>query len=149
MKKVIVLSAAALLLFASSAFAQRITQDQVPSVILNSFQQAFPKATDIEWRKNVNSYKVEFEIGIFEDDHDVWYDKSGKMLKHDEELPKRDLPKAIISTIEKDFAGYKVDEVDKITEDNTVTYHVEIEKNDSELKVVFDAKGKVISQRKD
>lgn len=149
MKRVFVMSAAALMFFASSAFAQKVSQNQVPSVIVNNFQQAFPKASDVEWREKGNSYKVEFETGIFEDDHEVWYDKTGKMLKHKEDLSKRDIPKSIITTIQNDFNGYKIDDADKTTAGDSVTYKVELEKRHSELNVVFDANGKVLSQRPD
>lgn len=149
MKKVFVMSAAVLLFFVSSAFAQEISQNEVPSVIVNNFQQAFPKASDVEWEKKVNSYKVEFETGIFEDEHEVWYDKTGKMLRHKEEISRRAIPKAIITAIKNDFNGYKIDDVDKTTEGDAVTYKVDLEKPHSELKVIFDANGKVLSQKRD
>lgn len=123
------------------AMAQKIRKSEVPSVILNQFNVQFPKATDIKWKVDGELHKVEFELS-WGKDHDVWYNASGTMVKHKEELQKSDLPEIIRKQIAQEFSGYKIDDVDRVTEGKTVVYIVEVEKRDHELKVVYDQNGK-------
>ena len=85
-------------------------------------------------------YNVEFEIGLFTD-YKAWYEASGKIIKYTQEIPNRDLPKAIKEAIKNQFDGYRVDDVKKLVENNTETYLVEIEKKKDEIKLVFSADG--------
>src|SRR5699024_6696468 len=72
MKKVVLcLVVFAIVCVTSKAVAQDIPQNQVPSVILNHFQQNFSKASDVEWEKDWDNYKVEFETGMFGSDQEV------------------------------------------------------------------------------
>lgn len=145
----LVLSLFALLFFAGIAVAQDIPQSQVPSVVVNAFQKSFPKVYDVEWERDGNYYKVEFETGLIGLDHDVWYDETGKMIRHKEEISRRDLPQAVTAAINRDFAGYRVDDVAKITEGDAVTYTLEVKKAYEEWKVAIDAGGNVLHKMAD
>jgi len=122
------------------SFAQKLPKKEVPSVVLNQFQIQFPKAFDIEWEKTTNGYKVEFDTKRSKD-HEVWYSIEGKVLKHKEELSERNLPQTIINYIENNYKGYKIDDVDKITEKGKVVYQIEVEKRANEIILRFDEKG--------
>lgn len=146
MKTLILISAFALSSFATTAWAQDVPQSQVPSLIVNSFQQAFPKATDIEWELDGENYKVEFEIGLLDTDHDAWYDKAGKLIKHKEEISKSNLPQKVSAKINSDFKGYRMDDVKKITEGNKITYTLEVKSSGEEWKIAIDAEGNILSK---
>lgn len=146
MKKSILIGLALLFFKANAVWAQDIPKTQVPSVIINSFQQAFPKATDIEWELYGDLYKAEFETGLFGTDHEVWYNKNGKLAKHKEEISKSDLPKKITAKISKDFSGYSIDDVKKITKGSNVVYTLELNSFTKEWKMAFDKEGNVLSK---
>lgn len=146
MKRAFLIGSFALALFANTAFGQDIPQSQVPSVIVNNFQQTFPKAYDIEWELDGENYKVEFETGLLGTDHDVRYDKTGKLVRHKEEISKRDLPQKVLAKINSDFKSYRVDDVKKNTEGDKVTYILELKTFSEELKVAFDSEGNVLSK---
>ncbi|AFM04328.1 Protein of unknown function (DUF2874) [Bernardetia litoralis DSM 6794] len=146
MKKTILTFVTGLFLVASSSFAQDIPQSQVPSLVINNFQMAFPKVYDIEWEMDGNLYKVEFEKGLFSKDYDIWYDQTGKIIRQKEDISNSDLPQAITSTIKSQFGGYRIDEAQKNTEGQTITYKVELENFSQEWKVIFDANGKIIQK---
>lgn len=120
--------------------AQDIHKSGVPSVIINQFINQFPKATDVEWEMEGKLYKVEFETPR-NVDHDVWYNHDGKMVKHKEEISSKKLPQAIEKSIKDKYSNYKIDDVHKITEGNTVIYSVEIEKFDREIMLYFNENG--------
>jgi hypothetical protein len=145
-KKVFSTTLLALACFASSTFAQSIPQSQVPSVIVNNFQKAHPKAFDVEWKLDRDYYKVDFETGLLNLDHDVWYDKSGKVIRHKEEISKSDLPKQVQNAISKNFSGFRVEDVKKTTENNKATYSLDLKKLTEEWKVAFDSDGNVLSK---
>jgi hypothetical protein len=149
MKKIAIIASFACICFAQTVFGQDIPQSQVPSVIVNNFQQAFPKAYDVDWEMDGEYYKVEFETGLLGSDHDVWYDKAGKLIRHKEEISKSELPQKVLDKIKSEFGAYRVDDVKKITEGTTATYTVELKKMGEEWKVAFDSEGNVLSKLAD
>lgn len=146
MKKYVFTGAVALFSLTSTAFGQDMEQSQVPSLIVNNFQLKYPKASDVEWERAGEAYKVEFETGANRLDHDIWYDKTGKIIRHKEELLQGDLPEAILSTINKDFPGYHMDDVHRVTESGSTKYLLDLESGADEWEVVFDTKGNVLSK---
>lgn len=146
MKEALLIGSFALALFANTATAQEIQQNQVPSLVVNSFQKSFPKAFDVEWELDGNNYKVEFETGLSGLDHDAWYDTTGKLIRHKEEVSKGDLPQKVLMKINSDFNGYRVEDVKKITEGDKKTYTLELKSISEEWKVVFDIEGNILSK---
>lgn len=136
-------------LYSTATFGQKISQSKVPSVIVDNFQTSFPDASDIEWKQDGNTYKVEFELGVFMqgNDHDVWYDLTGTIVKHKEEISKSELPKKVLTKIKSDFDGYRIDDLEKITEKKAVIYKVQLEKNKTEWEVSLDENGNVLNKR--
>jgi hypothetical protein len=117
---------------------------------MQAFTKDFPNAMDVEWKLSGTQYKVEFETGLFFVDHEVWYDASGRMLRHEEEISASDLPAAVVTAINTEFPGYRVDDVERITMDGAVSYVVELKmKGYQEWKAAFDPQGKLIDKRPD
>lgn len=128
--------------------AQDMNQNDVPTDLKTTFEQNYPNATDAEWEMEGDSYKVEFEID--REDQEIWYAADGKTAKMEREITEKDLPQTIKSAIADRYAGYKVDSVEMTEVDNSATYEVELEKGwDEEKQVIFDADGKVVSERND
>lgn len=146
MNKSILTGFFALLINANVSFGQDITPSQVPSVVVNNFHTAFPSASDTEWEQQGDLYKVEFETGLLSTDHDAWYDKAGKLVEHKEEISKRNLPQQVLTKIQQEFKDYRVDDVKKITKTNGIVYTLELKSAAEELKVAFDANGKLLSK---
>ncbi len=126
--------------------AQDITQSQVPSVILNQFNNQYPKATDIEWEIDSNLYNVEFEIG-WNTDHEIWYNTSGEMVKHKEDVSKSELPETVKNKIKSEFKGYSIDDLERITDNGKVIYKIELDAlTQQDWDVILDSNGNVISK---
>lgn len=141
---------ALVVLFTTVVFGQEISQSQVPSVIVNDFQKKYPKAHDIEQEIEGNQYKVEFETGLLGTDHEIWYDISGKWIRHEEEISKSDLPKQVLAKIETEYRNYTIDDVKKITAPTSVNYLVELDSSFSEdWKVLFSNNGNILEKRMD
>lgn len=138
------LSFIAALFMGTALFAQDIPESQVPSVVLNTFKQQFPKASDVEWEKKGDHYNVDFEIGFFTD-YEAWFDATGNMLKYETEISESDLPKAVKQAISSQYPDFRIDDADKIVQDGNETFLVEIEKGNVEKHLTFSANGSVVS----
>lgn len=132
-----------------SVSAQEIRQNEVPSVILNHFQRNFSKASDVEWEIKGDRYEVEFETGVLGDDHKILYSRSGKIMSHEEEISKSNLPKAVSTSISKSFPGYRIDDVKKISDSSGIMYKAELKNSTQKWKVAFDSQGKILQKRED
>lgn len=138
------------LLAAGQVHAQQASSTGVPAPVTAAFEKAFPHAMDVEWKVRGAQYKVEFETGLLFTDHEIWYDASGKLLRHEEEISTGDLPPAVGPAIGKDFPGYRVDEAERITVEGVVSYVVELDQHGQpDLKVAYDAAGKQLEKTQD
>ncbi|MDD3742872.1 MAG: PepSY-like domain-containing protein [Lentimicrobiaceae bacterium] len=137
------------LLSTNLTVAQDISPGQVPSVVLNKFTREYRKARDVEWEKEATTYKVEFELG-WNTDHEIRYNSNGEITMHSHDISKKDLPEAVLQTLNTEFSDYRVDDVKRIASSKEVVFSMELNallKND--LKVVIDQNGKVVSQLQD
>ncbi len=149
MKRVVFLSLFLMTVATYSASSQKMVPADVPSVVMNSFKRQFPKAADVEWCKSGTTYKVEFEIGIADNDNAAWYDTAGKLIKHKREIAKSNLPDSVKSALGKHYPGYKISDCKVITESNKVTYSMEVEKGNQEWKLTMDSAGNILSKEND
>ena len=127
------------------ANAQDLNSSDVPANLKNTFSKEYPVATDIEWKKELEHYKVEFEIN--RKDHEIWYNASGSIIKKEQEITEAELPQAIRAVIKSKYAGYRVDDAEIVWKNKMKTYEVELEKGQDEKHVIFDDKAKVLSER--
>lgn len=148
MKKTMILTAIVIVGTGTAVFGQDLTPAQVPSVIVNNFQQAFPKATDVEWEMSKGLYEVEFD-GTAGEDHEVRYDASGKLVRHKEELQASALPATVNAALQKEYAGYVFNDVERITEGTKIIYKLEAKKGAEEWNLTLDENGKTLSKKAD
>lgn len=144
MKKVSFVIAAVSIALCSCA--QNINPSQAPAVVINAFQQQYPKATDVEWEKKGPNYEVEFEVGVADKDHTMLIDPSGKIISHKQDIYQSELPTAVLNAISKEFPDYKTDDVEKTEAAGITTYKLEVKKKPEEWKVIYSADGKLLEK---
>lgn len=136
----------AIVIFATGlANAQDLNSADVPGNLRDTFDKEYPKASDVEWEKELGNYKVEFDLN--RRDHEVWYNASGNMLKKEQEITEAEIPEIIRATIKSKYAGYRVDDVEMVYKNNVKTFEIELEKGQDEKHLIFDDKAKVLSER--
>lgn len=148
MKRTHILVTTALMLSVALCYSQDISESQVPSLVVNSFKQHFSKTSDVDWEMKGNEYKVEFKTGSYTD-HEAWFNKTGKMVKHKQEILSSDLPNVVQTSIKNGFSGYRIDNVKRIEMNDIITYKVELESFTQEWKIIFGQDGKILEQRAD
>lgn len=142
----ITITTAVLFMFtAISGFAQDIKESDVPTAVRQAFEQEFSNARMAEWERKGQMYEVEFNTGMF-DDHEVIIDGRGNIIRHKEEIAKNDLPKAVLKSIQADYADYRVDDVDRITENGKVTYKVDLENRQGDMDIYLSEDGSEVSR---
>ena len=130
-----------------ASFAQDIPQKDVPAVVVNAFQQKFPQQSIVEWEYKKGLYEAEFEIKNL--DYSVYIDSTGKIVRYKKEINVNELPAAVNAAIQKDFSGYKIEDIKKIEASTGVTYKVELEKGEDERKITFSPDGKIVANSAD
>ena len=130
-----------------AAAQQEAKPIHVPSEVKQSLDKKFPDATGIEWTQKKEGYKAEFKV--VKTKHEVWLDKTGTISKHQYEIKKTDLPKAVTDAIAKEFSTYTTHDCERTDSGEIATYKVELRNSAGKKKVNFRADGKVIPKNDD
>jgi hypothetical protein len=105
--------------------SQDIRENKVPSVVQNVVESKFPTAGKIEWEKKGDDFEAEFDLQG--QDHEVVIDASGKMIVHKTDVKDTEFPPAVSVAIARDFAGFNIDDADKVERDGVDYYQVALD----------------------
>jgi len=114
---------------------------ETPSVVLNTFQREFPDATDLEWEKLQQDYKVEFEVDNI--DHTAILSTDGNLLKFKYDILISELPGPITAIINTNYESNEIDDTEILIIDGVTYYQVEFERTLKDEQVVFNVSGEV------
>jgi hypothetical protein len=144
MKKIYVLLISILFVFCANAQVQK--KDEIPSSAKTAFAAKFPKAQKVKWSiEKPGEYEAEFVTNRTESS--AVFDGKGNFIESETEIKSSELPQLVKSSIEKSFAGYKLDEVEKATDaKGVVSYEMEAVKGSDKLEISFDANGKLLKK---
>jgi biopolymer transport protein ExbD len=124
-------------LITASCTGQRLKQDKVPSVVVNTLKAKYPTANQVEWKKVSNQYEAELELNSNQD-VTLRIDASGKTIMMKENLPVQELVPAVTAILKEKYAEYSIDDVDKIQKDGLVFYQVDLDaRKEKDVKLVF------------
>lgn len=129
-----------------STSAQKINAGQVPAPVQYAFKAKFASATDIDWKKEGSQFKTSFDMGDV--DHEALYTATGKLVSHSYDIPDAQLPAAVRTSVKNIFPNHKMDDADRIESNGAITYKVELDGR-PDVKAIFAADGKLISQKED
>lgn len=110
-----------------------------PQALYQKFLKDFPSARDVEWEAAGSIYEVEFEVG--HTDHKAYYDEAGNLLMYGYEVRRSELPAAVRDAAKGRYPSYRFDEIKKIRKGTAVFYKIEMERRDSEVKMVIKSDG--------
>lgn len=143
MKKIVLISVIALV--SGAAHAQKLKEAEVPEAVKVSFVKNFPNIKSVKWsRESEMEFEAEFKNGSLEQSAN--FDPSGKWLVTETEIKKTDLPPLVQATIKKEFAGFKIEEAEKVETADGLSYEVELEKGEVTYGVQFSKDGKVLKK---
>ncbi len=134
---------AVLFLFAP-AFAQ---ESKVPKIVKEAFARIHPAAADVKWEKEgANAYEIGFkEKGT---EISVVMDGKGALKETETTIPIAELPAPIAPYIEKNYAGFTINDGAKIVNDKgVVTFEAGIAKGKVKKDVMFDKDGAPLKKK--
>lgn len=168
--KIMSLVIAAALLVTSCSTTQTSTSSnaaynvQVPSGIQQSFAAQFPDATNVVWDKydattapvdweltdwtplDADDYVVTFNVGS--EKFYSWYDSNGASIGSSYGITDYSrLPAVVHATLQRDYAGYAIEDVDKAMWGGKTAYEIKLNKDDQKMKVLIDDNGTIIKQK--
>ena len=98
---------------------------EVNEKVLKSFNEAFPKAEQVNWQEFTDNYVVNFlSVGIRER---ITYDKDGNFVSATRYFYEEHLPANILCKLRKKFPSQKVFGVTEVTTDASVEYYIKLE----------------------
>ncbi len=144
MKKIVIVCLASLV--TSLGYTQKLKESEVPVVVKESFTKRFAKAVEVTWSKESDTeFEAEFKAGG--QSQSANFDQSGKWLVTETEIKKAELPQAVMATIAKEFAGFKIEEIEKAeTFDSGMFYEVALEKGKVNYEIQISADGQVLKK---
>jgi hypothetical protein len=140
MKKLI-LGIAAMAMLSFSAVAQPVKN--VPAKVKTAFSQKFSKATDVKWGKEGKT-EWEAEFKLDGKAYSANFDTKGAWLETEYAITASEIPAVVKTTIDKDYAGYKMKESEISETTKGKVYEFELIKGKNKVEVAFDMNGKKI-----
>ena len=132
--------------FVSYGYAQTQKKDETPVAAKTAFATQFPKAQKVKWSvEKPGEYEAEFVMNGVESS--AVFDARGKFIESETEIKGSELPQNVKSAIDKDFAGYKLDEIEKATDaKGAVSYEMEATKGNDKLEICFNSNGQLLKK---
>ena len=119
MKKLLVLIVCLTFVLGVSAMNQK--DEKIPAAAKTGFAAKFPTAQKVKWSvEKPGEFEAEFTLNKVETS--TLFDAKGNLLETETEIKESELPQAVKATLAKDFAGYKLDEIEKATDAKGVTH---------------------------
>jgi hypothetical protein len=133
-----VLILSAILLFCFTACGQ--SGKDVPGSVKSAFSQKFSGITNVKWsRENDSEWEAEFKLNGKECSAN--FDNEGVWIETEYEVSVKDIPAAVKATLDKESAGYKVEEAAITETAEGKVYEFVISKGETEMELLIDNDG--------
>jgi len=121
---------------------------EVPVNVKSAFSQKFPGASKVKWGKeNENEWEAEFKMDGRK--YSANFNNNGSWMETEYAVTKKEIPDAVKASLEKEFAGYKIEESEISETAEGKVYEFAIENGKSEMEVSVDEAGKIIKQQEE
>ena len=146
----IVLTAVAIFVAGLTSMAQekekKITEKEVPAVIIQNFRQTYPKAIIRGYANETENgkqyYEIESRDGMTR--RDVLYNPDGTVAEVEESLDPNRLPAAALQAIKQKYPRAVITLAEKTTTGDKVTFEVSAREGRKRFTMEFDSDGKVL-----
>jgi len=150
----IVLAVFAISLLGLTAIAQekekKITAKEVPALVIENFNRAYPKAIIRGYASEMEGGKQYYEIESREGTtrRDVLYNPDGTVAEIEESIDPNKLPSAALQAIKQKYPRAVITLAERTTVGDKVTYEVSAREGRKRFTMEFDSDGKVIQKNK-
>ena len=117
-----------------------------PKPVTDNFNSKFAGATKVKWdQEEENEWEAEFKMNGHE--MSASFDNAGKWLETESELKKSDLPESVLSAVNLEFDGWKIEGIEKLESPEFTGFELSVEKGKQEFEVQVSVDGKIISKK--
>ena len=129
----------------STSFAQKISVDNVPAAVNDSFKTKFSTAKKTSWELDYDKYEADFKVGKAL--YSAIFDKDGKWLETTSYIKPSELPKVIREAVSKKYgelSAYKIQEAEKKESEKEVIYELDVKKGGYVYELELNEAGEVL-----
>lgn len=145
MKKLVSISAAAIMLFSAVALAG--DGDNVNGIVKSAFLTDFSTASNVSWEKKSGFYFATFTINSIE--VNAAYNEEGELVGTSREMASTQLPISISLALAKKYEGYAVSKKAlELTYEGETRYYVNVVNDRQALKLKCSVNGDIAVDRK-
>lgn len=120
----------------------------IPQAITDAINEMYPGATILEF----DSEKTGFEVDILHKNiyKDVYFNTGNEWLYTEWDIKEVNLPDIIMNAYKaSEYKDYRIDDIDVIENPTGISYVLELEKGNDEVKMTISSEGKIEDVRKD
>jgi len=129
----------------------KLTEQQVPKAVLETFHKAYPQALDLKYEKEEEAGKPAYEVEFTDQGvkREATYAADGKLLKTEEGIDPAALPANVAEAVKKAYPQATIKEAEKkFKADGTFkAYEVELKDGKKELEICLDEAGKILKTK--
>jgi len=135
----------------------QISSEQVPDSVLLSFNKKYPKASKVVWMKYepVESDDLDMDDSYYYvtyynagADYTSWYNNQGNWVKTSTRVTGNpNLPDAVNKTINAQYPGYTITEIDRENDKDRDLYEIELKKGEAKAKLKVLLDGTVVKRK--
>ena len=124
-----------------SAFSQKNPSE----VVKKEFAKKYATAQSVKWdSEEKNEWEAEFTMDGMK--MSASFDNSGKWMESETAILEKELPAAVVSTLNKDFQGYKKGPIEIFENPEMKGFELGLKKGETSIEVIFDKNGKVVKK---
>lgn len=126
---------------------QQTDNSEIPQSVKAKFASEHTEVMDIRWGMEDGNFEAEYyEDGM---ERSVVYNAEGKVLIREKQIEISSLPSVIMDYIVANYPDSDIEKAEfEATEDGDF-YELEVETNDTEVELIFDANGNFVEQEQD
>lgn len=134
------------MVFSTFSFAQKITTDKVPALVMRAFHSKFPESNQQSWAmEGKTTYEVVFFNGNRK--QSATYKEDGTWIETETEIKFGQLPHPVSAAFNKQFGDFTIQETTEVeTADKGTLYELVINKGKEGYEVQFSAKGELLKK---
>jgi len=133
------------LAFAIMSFTACAQKKTVPENVTKAFSQKFPNAKKVKWDKeNKTEWEAEFKLNG--EEYSANFTTDGDWKETEYEIKKSAIPVSVKQTLDKEFAGYKIEEAEISETATGKVYEFAMENDDTDMEVAISPDGKVVKK---
>lgn len=120
-------------------------QTSAPTEVLTAFSKKFPTAQKVKWDKeSATEWEAEFKLDGKE--YSANFTSQGIWKETENEIKKSEIPTEVEATLNKEFADFKIEEMEISETVEGKVYEFMLEKKETSLEVAISPTGKVVKK---